>query len=161
MIESPEFVFKTVAMVFLATVAMFILGLSMVRWIVKVLQIPRSKLMPIVFTLCVIGAFAIQSRIFDIKVMVFFGILGFLMREMDYPVAPMILGIILGDILDKNLRRALVISDGNVAPFFTRPISLVLVLFIAFALISRTRWFLAFVALIKSSVRGLFRRKEG
>jgi putative tricarboxylic transport membrane protein len=148
-------------MVFLATVAMFILGLSMVRWIVKVLQIPRSKLMPIVFTLCVIGAFAIQSRIFDIKVMVFFGVLGFLMREMDYPVAPMILGIILGGILDKNLRRALVISDGDLAPFFTRPISLVLVLFIVFALISRTRWFLGFIALIKNGLRRVLRRQSG
>ena len=67
MIESPEFVYKVVAMVFLATCAMFILGLSMVRSLVKVLQVPRTKLIPIIFTLCVIGSYALASRTFDIK----------------------------------------------------------------------------------------------
>lgn len=58
--------------------------------------------------------------------MVFFGALGFILREMKYPMAPLVLGIILGDILDKNLRRALVLSAGDLTPFFTRPISAVL-----------------------------------
>jgi putative tricarboxylic transport membrane protein len=70
--------------------------------------------------------------------MVFFGILGFILREMKYPMAPLVLGIILGDILDKNLRRALVLSDGDLTPFFFRPISAVLwittLLVIVFAL---------------------------
>jgi putative tricarboxylic transport membrane protein len=79
-----------------------------------------------VFVLCVIGPYAITLRMFDVYVMVFFGILGFIMREMKYPMAPLVLGIILGDILDKNLRRALVLSDGDLTPFFTRPISAVL-----------------------------------
>jgi putative tricarboxylic transport membrane protein len=153
MIENPSFVFRVVAMVFLATVAMLVLGLSMVRWLVKVLQVPRTKLMPIVFVLCVIGAFALESRLFDIGVMVAFGIIGYLMREMDYPVAPMILGIILGDILDKNLRRALVLSDGDFAPFFTRPISLVLVVFILFTLVSKTAWFSAAMRAIGRGIR--------
>jgi putative tricarboxylic transport membrane protein len=55
-----------------------------------------------------------------------FGILGFLLREMKYPMAPLVLGVILGELLDKNLRRALTLSDGDLAPFFTRPISAVL-----------------------------------
>ncbi len=142
MIESPEFVYKVVAMVFLATFAMFILGLSMVRTLVKVLQVPRTKLIPVIFTLCVIGSYALASRTFDVRVMIFFGVLGFLMREMEYPVAPMILGIILGGILDKNLRRALVISDGNFWPFVTRPICLVLMVFILFAIVGRMNWFI-------------------
>ncbi len=141
MIESPQFVFQVVAMVLLATVAMFILGLSLVKALVKVLMIPRQKLMPIVFVLCAIGAYAIQSRIFEIQVMVFFGLIGFLLREMDYPVAPLVLGIILGDILDKNLRRALVLTDGDLVPFFTRPISLVIVMLTLFVILSRVSWF--------------------
>lgn len=143
MVENPEFVSSVVAMVFLGTIAMMILGLSMVKQIVKVLLVPRSKMMPIVFTLCVIGAYAINSRGFDISVMVIFGLIGFAMREMDYPVAPMVLGIILGSILDTNLRRALVISRGDLTPFFTRPISLVLFLIVILSLVSRTRWFTA------------------
>lgn len=141
MIESPEFVYKVVAMVFLATCAMFILGLSMVKYVVKVLQVPRTKLMPIIFTLCVVGSFAIQSRIFDVKVMVFFGILGFLMLEMEYPVAPMILGLILGNMLDTNFRRALVIAEGEILPFVSRPICMVLIFFIVLTLVSKARWF--------------------
>jgi len=141
MIESPEFVYQVVAMVLFATFAMFILGLSMVKTIVKVLQIPRQKLMPVVFVLCVIGSFAIQSRLFDVRVMIVFGIIGYLMREMEYPVAPMILGIILGNILDKNLRRALILSDGEILPFFTRPICFVIFLITLFTILSKTRWF--------------------
>ncbi len=160
MIENPEFVSSVVAMVFLATIAMFVLGLSMVKALVKILLVPRTKLMPIIFVLCVIGAYAIQSREFEIGVMVAFGIIGYLMREMDYPVAPMILGIILGDILDKNLRRALVIADGDFSLFFTRPISLILFLIIVFTMVSRTTWFKAGVGWVGGNVRSLFTRSK-
>ena len=159
MIESPEFVYKVVAMVFLATCAMFILGLSMVRYVVKVLQVPRTKLMPIIFTLCVVGSFAIQSRIFDVRVMVFFGILGFLMTEMEYPVAPMILGLILGNMLDTNFRRALVIAEGEILPFISRPICIVLILFIVLTLVSKTRWFQAALGSIKQKLKAFVSKR--
>ncbi|MDA3958200.1 tripartite tricarboxylate transporter permease [Oceanispirochaeta sp.] len=157
MIESPEFVYKVVAMVFMATCAMMILGLSMVKSLVKVLQVPRTKLIPVIFTLCVMGSYALASRTFDVKVMIFFGILGYLMREMDYPVAPMILGIILGGILDKNLRRALVLSDGSFLPFVSRPICLVLIFLTIFAIIGRTVWF---GKLKKQAFQMIFKKKE-
>ena len=98
MLEFPTFINETVAMVLIATIMMYVLGLSMVRSLVKVLMVPRQKLMPIIFVLCVVGSFAIQSRVFDIWVMVVFGLLGFILREMEYPMAPLVLGIILGDI---------------------------------------------------------------
>ncbi len=159
MIESPEFVYKVVAMVFLATCAMFILGLSMVKYVVKVLQVPRTKLMPLIFTLCVVGSFAIQSRIFDVRVMVFFGILGFIMIEMDYPVAPMILGLILGNMLDTNLRRALVISEGDIFQFISRPICIVLIALIILTLVSKTKWFRAAMELVRINIHNiLFKR---
>jgi putative tricarboxylic transport membrane protein len=141
MIESPQFVSEVVAMVFFATIAMFVLGLSMVRTLVKVLMVPREKLMPIVFVLCAIGSFAITSRMFDVWVMLFFGVLGYVMRQMEYPMAPLILGLVLGDIVDKNLRRGLVLSDGSLEPFITRPISTVLLVIIAFTILLRFRWF--------------------
>ena len=156
MIESPDFVYKVVAMVFLATCAMFILGLSMVKYVVKVLQVPRTKLMPIIFTLCVIGSFAIQSRIFDVRVMIFFGILGFIMLEMDYPVAPMILGLILGNMLDTNLRRALVISEGEILSFISRPICIVLISFIVLTLVSKTRWFNRVMTMVGKKIKSFY-----
>lgn len=159
MIEFPTFIPEVVAMVFLATVAMFILGLSLVRVLTKVLLVPRSKLMPVVFILCMVGSFAIQQRYFDIVVMMVFGILGYFMREMEYPMAPMVLGIVLGDILDKNLRRALVLSNANPMEFLNRPISLVLIVLIVLTILSRLQWFKAMVAGIKGLLLAPFRRK--
>lgn len=153
MIEFPSFVFQVVAMVLLGTVAMFVLGLSLVRPLVKVLMVPRQKLMPIVFVLCVVGSYAISGRVFDVGVMVVFGIIGYLMREMEYPIAPLVLGIILGDILDKNLRRALILSDGNILPFFVRPICLVLAIVTLLTIVSRMKWFERLMATIASLVR--------
>ena len=126
MIEAPTFVFQVVWMVLLATVAMGAFGLVLTRPLLTILRVPRERLMPIVFVLCVIGPFAITQRLFDVYVMLFFGIVGFILREMKYPMAPLVLGIILGDILDKSLRRALVLSDGDLTPFFIRPISAIL-----------------------------------
>ncbi len=60
----------------------------MVKSLVKILQISRTKLVPIIFTLCVIGSYALASRDFDIKIMIFLGILGYIMRELEYPLAP-------------------------------------------------------------------------
>jgi putative tricarboxylic transport membrane protein len=126
MVESPLFVYQVVAMVFFATIAILIYGIALTRPLLKVLAIPRTRLMPVVFVLCVIGSYAITSRIFDIWVMIGFGLFGYILREMKYPMAPLVLGIILGDLLDKNMRRGLVLTDGDITPFFTRPICIVL-----------------------------------
>jgi putative tricarboxylic transport membrane protein len=125
MIEQPQFVYSIVAMLFFATIGICIFGLALTRPLLLVLRIPRERLMPIVFVLCVVGPFAITQRYFDVWVMLVFGVVGFALRRMDYPMAPLVLGIILGDLLDKNLRRGLTLSDGDISPFFTRPISLV------------------------------------
>lgn len=124
MIEQPTFVYQIVAMLFFATLAITAFGLLLTRPLLTVLRIPRERLMPIVFVLCVIGPYAITQRLFDVWVMLFFGVAGFALRQMRYPMAPLVLGIILGDLLDKNLRRGLTLSNGDLTPFFTRPISL-------------------------------------
>ncbi|MFM9859253.1 tripartite tricarboxylate transporter permease [Pseudoxanthobacter sp. M-2] len=126
MIENPTFVYEVVAILLLATVAILVYGLSLTKLLVRVLLIPREKLMPVIYVLCVIGPYAITQRMFDVWVMVAFGILGFALRQMKYPMAPLVLGIILGDLLDTNLRRGLVLTNGDPTPFFTRPISLIL-----------------------------------
>jgi putative tricarboxylic transport membrane protein len=158
MIEFPDFIYQVVAMTLLATCAMLVLGLSMVRALVKVLTIPREKMMPFVFVLCAIGSYAIQSRMFDVYVMVVFGIIGYYMRVMDYPVAPTVLGIILGDLLDKNLRRAFILTDGEIIPFFTRPISLILILFIVLTIMGRTNLFKKVMSAIMRKINKIFRR---
>ena len=107
----------------LASLAILLFGFLLTRPLLLVLMVPRERLMPVVFVLCTIGAYAIASRVFDVWVMLGFGLLGYALRRMDYPMAPLVLGIVLGDILDKSLRRGLVLTDGDLTPFFTRPIS--------------------------------------
>ena len=159
MIEFPDFVYQVVAIVLLATWAMFILGLSMVRPLVKVLAVPREKLMPVVFVLCVIGSYAIEARLFDVGVMIVFGLIGYAMREMDYPIAPLVLGIILGDILDKNLIRSLIISEGDIRYFFASPISISIAIITFITLFSKTRRFRTGIGAVKAFVRKKIFRK--
>ncbi|HZV92034.1 MAG TPA: tripartite tricarboxylate transporter permease, partial [Caldimonas sp.] len=125
MINHPQFVYEVVAMTSLASVSILIFGLFLVRPLLVVLRIRRTVLMPVIFLLCTVGAFASASRLFDVYAMVVIGIGAFFLRRRGYPMAPFVLGLVLGPLLDKSLRRGLVLSDGSVAPFFTRPISLV------------------------------------
>jgi len=158
MIENPTFVYEVVAILVLATLAITIYGLSLTKLLVRVLLIPREKLMPVIYVLCVIGPYAITQRMFDVWVMVAFGIFGFALRQMKYPMAPLVLGIILGDLLDTNLRRGLVLTNGDPTPFFTRPISLILcvatVLTILFSIPLVQR-------LVREAIAGLRPRRAG
>ena len=130
MIEHPTFVFDVVAMTSLAMISILVFGLFLVRPLLYVLRVPRGVLMPIIFLLCTIGAYANASRLFDVYVMVAVGIGAFLLRRRGYQMAPFVLGLVLGPLLDKSLRRGLVLSDGSLLPFVGRPIAAALALVI-------------------------------
>jgi putative tricarboxylic transport membrane protein len=159
MIESPNYIWEITAMLILAAAASLLISLSAVRLQIKILMIPRAVLMPIVFALCVIGSFAINVRIFDLWVMLAFGLLGYAMRRYDYPAAPLVLGVILGDMLDVNLRRALIRTDADLTPFFTRPISLILLAVTLFTIVARAGWFKRLVANGSARVKTAFSRR--
>lgn len=137
-LQHPETVWQVVALFLLATLVVFVLSITLVRPMVRILLIPREALMPVVYTLCVVGSFAISARIFDVWVMLAFGVLGFMLREMGYPVAPLVLGFILGPMADDNLRRGLALAGGDPAPFFTRPISAILAGLVAVTVLGRS-----------------------
>jgi putative tricarboxylic transport membrane protein len=126
MVQSPQFVYDVVAMMMFATLGILFYGLTLTKLMTRVLQVPQTLLVPVILVLCTVGSFAIAGRLFDIWVMLGFGFIGFILRQFNYPMAPLVLGIVLGDLMEKNLRRGLVLSDGNLEPFFTRPISLVI-----------------------------------
>ncbi|WP_019015099.1 tripartite tricarboxylate transporter permease [Elioraea tepidiphila] len=125
-VTAPHFIYRVVAMLVLADMAKLVFGLLLVRPLLWILLVPRERLMPVVFVLCCVGAYAIASRQFDMGVMLVFGLIGFVLRDLKFPVAPLILGLVLGDLLDKNLLRGLTLTAGDVSPFFTRPVSAVL-----------------------------------
>ena len=153
MIEAPSFVFEVTAMVIMATLAMLVFGLLLTKPLLAVLRIPPTRLMPIIMVLCTVGAFAIASRQFDIWVMIAFGVIGYLLRTFGFPLAPLILGVVLGPILDSNLRRGLVLSGGSLEPFFSRPISIVLWVSILIT-------FLLGMAPVQKALAGVFKRRK-
>ncbi len=126
MIKTPQFVYDVVAMTTMATFSILLFGLFGVRPLLHVLRIRRTVLMPIIFVLCTVGSFAIASRLFDVYCMVVIGIGAFFLKRRGYEMAPFVLGLVLGELLDKSLRRGLVLSDGSLEPFFTRPICAIL-----------------------------------
>jgi putative tricarboxylic transport membrane protein len=137
MVSSPQYVYDIVAITTAATLAVLVFGLVMVRPLLAVLRVPRETIMPIVFFLCVLGSWSIAQRLFDVGVMLVTGLVCWLLRGRGYPVAPFVLGLVLGDIVDKSLRRGLVLSDGSLAPFVTRPISAVLALVVVVLLLAQ------------------------
>jgi len=90
---------------------------------IKVLNVPKHILIPVILAFCIIGAYGTNNRIFDIYVSLFFGVVGFTLKKFKYPLPPMIIAFILGPYLEINLRRALIYSKGSVIPFFTNPLS--------------------------------------
>jgi putative tricarboxylic transport membrane protein len=163
LIEHPQFVYQMVAMTTLASLTILLFGLFGVRPLLLVLKVRRSVLMPIVFLLCTVGAFASASRLFDIYAMMAIGIGAFFLRRRGYEMAPLVLGLVLGHLIDRSLRRGLVLSDGSLVPFFTRPISLVFATVTIFTILLYVPPFKALVRRVTGAVgtgiRSLFARR--
>lgn len=138
-IENPNYIYEFSAMFLYASLAMLIVGLLIVKPLLKILQIKNSILMPIIFLFCTIGTFAVNGRLFDVMVMILFGIIGYPMRKLGYPSAPFVLGLILGPIVDENLRRGLILTNGNFLPFLQGEISIVLAVAVFLTLFGRTK----------------------
>ena len=131
-IEFPDLVYGVFLAFFVAHFFMLGVQLYGIRIFVRLTRIPLYLLIPSILVLCSVGSFSIQNRFFDIWVLFIFGLLGYLMSKVKIPLAPMILGVILGPMAETNFRRALM-TDPDLTLFVTRPISLV---FIIMAIIS-------------------------
>lgn len=110
----------------LANVLMIPLGIMMIRASRNVLRVPRSAAMPLILLLCAVGAFAIGNNLFAVVLVAAFGVVGWLMERNGYPVAALVLGVVMGTMVEQNLVTSLIKSDGEVLPFFERPVSSVL-----------------------------------
>ncbi len=143
MIETPHLFWMIVSMLTISNVALFVLGLCSVRPFAKIIEIPKSIIMPIVIILSVIGTYAIQNSLIDVFYMIGFGTLGYFMRLYGYATGPMVLGIILGPMLDANYRRAMQAAENNLVEFakgfVVNPLSLFLVLAIFTMVFTQTK----------------------
>jgi putative tricarboxylic transport membrane protein len=125
--DSPEMVGFIAAALFITNVFIQLQGVGLTTVINKVLEAPVGAIMSVVIVLSVVGSYAISIRMFDVYTMLAFGLLGLGMRRLKIPAAPLALGMILGPLADLNFRRALYAGQYAFRPFFTRPISIVLV----------------------------------
>lgn len=121
--EHGVLVYSIFVSLFLANVFMLVLGLGAVKMFARIALVPSGVLMPIVTTLCLIGGYALNNSFFEVLVMGFFGVVGYLMIKVSIPLAPLLLAIILSGIIENNFRRALEISNNDYMVFLTRPIS--------------------------------------
>jgi putative tricarboxylic transport membrane protein len=122
--EHPDVFWGLLGSMYIGNVMLLILNLPLIPLWVQVLRIPDRVLYPLILLFCVIGAYSINNNVFDIIVMVIFGILGYLFKKFGYEAAPLILCFVLGPMFEVNLRRSLLISQGSFSIFFTRPIAL-------------------------------------
>jgi len=129
--EHPTFIIECAAILLLASMCMWVAGMTLAKQVVKVLRIPAPIFMPIVGMLCIIGSYSLGINIWNLYLMLPVGIISYFMIEMGYPIAPLVIGVILGPMADENLRRALMVTQGSFWPILTRPVSLALVLIMA------------------------------
>jgi putative tricarboxylic transport membrane protein len=134
--SNPEFVWGLIASMYIGNVMLIIQNMPMIGLWVRLLKVPYKILMPLIITISAVGVFATDNNLADVWVMVIFGVLGYLMRKMKYPAAPMVLALVLGPMVEMSLRQSLTISHGNIAIFFTRPISAVLSIFAILSLLA-------------------------
>ncbi len=126
--ERPDFVAGVYVALFFALLLTVIFGFFLIRFFVRLMRTPSHILLVMIAILCVVGSFAIRNNVADVYVMISFGVIGYVMTKLDIPVAPLAFGLILGPILEENLRRSLIISDGSWSVFVDRPIALVMLL---------------------------------
>lgn len=122
--KNGAIVYSIFAALIVSNVIMLIMEFYGLRLFTKVLYIPKYILLPIIFVLCAVGAFGLNNRTFDIWIVIFFGIISIAFDVFDYPLAPVILGFILGPIAEKNLRSGLMLTGGSFWPFLQHPICL-------------------------------------
>ena len=125
-INSPELIYGVFVAFFIANLALIPLGFFAIGLARHILRIPRSVIWPIVLLLSIVGAYAINNSLFGVVIMLAMGVLAFIMEENGFPVAPTILGLVLGPMLEGNFMTAMIKADGNLLAFFERPIAAVL-----------------------------------
>lgn len=134
--EHPSVFWGVIASMYIGNLMLLVLNLPLIGMWVQVLKVPYTLLFPIILLLCVIGAYTVNNRIFDIHLMLIFSVFGYLMRKFGYEGAPLIFAFVLGPLFENNFRKSLIISQGDFSIFFTRPLSLVCLLAAIFVILS-------------------------
>ncbi len=141
--DHPDFFWGVVTSMYLGNILLVFLNLPLIPLWVKVLKVPYPILFPLIVLFCVVGAYSLNNSALDILVMTGFGVMGYLMKKLKYEGAPLVMAFVLGPMLELNLRRSLIVSEGSFTIFFTRPISsailIIALLILSFSFMPRLR----------------------
>src|SRR5687768_1657036 len=117
--DNPEFVWGLIASMYLSNIVGFIIVLTTVPFWAAILRIPFSIIAPIILVICAIGAYTVHNALLDISIMLFFGVIGYLFKKLSYPLAPLVLALVLGDMAESSFRQSMLISQGDLGIFFS------------------------------------------
>jgi TctA family transporter len=143
---NPQNIYAVFMLFVIANLIMIPLGILCIKVAKRILLVPRNVLMPVILLFCIVGTFAINNSLFDVGVMLAAGLVAYLLEENRFPIAPAILGVVLGGMLEENFITSMIKSDGSLMAFVTRPVAA------ALALLTLVIWLLPLV-------RGLWRRR--
>jgi putative tricarboxylic transport membrane protein len=118
-VEQKEFVWGLVASMYLGNVAGLLVVLVAVPWFAAILRVPFPIIAALILVVCAIGAFTVSNAEFDIVLMLVFGVVGYVLKKLDYPLAPLVLALVLGDRTEEAFRQSLLVSEGSLGVFFS------------------------------------------
>jgi putative tricarboxylic transport membrane protein len=132
--KNPEFVWGLIASMYIGNVMLLILNIAFVPAFVAVLKIPYRILAPLIAIFCLVGVYSVNNSVLDLWLLFTFGVIGYLATKLAYPLAPLVLGLVLGGLMEVSLRQSLKMSQGELSIFFTRPLTAV-IMAVAFAIV--------------------------
>ena len=124
--DSPELIWTLIASMYIGNLMLLLLNFPLVKLFVKILEIPPWFLMPMILVISYIGVYSVNNSGLDITIMTIFGVIGYIFRKLEVPLAPILMGLILGDDLEQNFRRSLVASQGEYTTFVDGWLNIVL-----------------------------------
>jgi len=134
--QNPQNIYAVYLLFIMANILMIPLGFACIKVAKQILRVPRNILMPIILLFCIVGTFAINNTVFDVGIMLIAGVVAYFMEENGFPIAPAILGVVLGEMLEQNFVTSLIKSDGSMLAFFERPVAATL------GVLTLAAWFL-------------------
>jgi TctA family transporter len=134
--QNPQNIYAVYLLFILANIIMIPLGWWCIKVAKQILRVPRNVLMPVILLFCIVGSFAINNTAFDVTVMLIAGVVAYVMEENGFPVAPAILGVVLGTMLEENFVTSMIKAEGSFLAFFGRPVAATL------GVLTLAAWFL-------------------
>ncbi|HWU40184.1 MAG TPA: tripartite tricarboxylate transporter permease, partial [Candidatus Acidoferrum sp.] len=138
--DHPNLFWAVIASMYIGNVMLLVLNLPLVGLWVQMLKVPYSILAPMIVLICSIGVYSMKNDVTDVSMMVIFGVIGYVLRKLRFELGPLLLAFVLGRILERSLRQALLISRGDISIFITKPISAFLLGIVALMILSSVIW---------------------